>query len=387
MENITNNQQKKIITVPIQIARSYCRIDLNALAFNVKAIQKLLPEGCRIMAVVKANAYGHGDIFVSEHLNTLGIKDFAVATMEEGIGLRRAGIWGNILVLGHTPAFCAPSLSRWHLIQTVTDYQHAIELQDAGINLKVHLKIDTGMHRLGISPRHLNDILDIFSFSRLDIVGMFTHLCAADSRQPDDTAFTRNQIRDFFILTEKLKQHGIQVPVHVQSSYGILNYPDLPCKFARPGIILYGCYSNSSEKPIGYPALKPVLSLHSRIASVRRIHSGESIGYGRSYYASSPRRIAVLPIGYADGYPRSLSNKGYVLIRGQKAPVAGRICMDQMTVDITDIPDAGPGDIATLIGRDGAEEIRAEEVAVLAGTITNELLSRLGNRLYRVTVF
>lgn len=243
------------------------------------------------------------------------------------------------------------------------------------------------MHRLGVSFQYLNEILDIFSLSRLNVTGMFTHLCAADSKQADDVAFTHSQIRNFFILTEKLKQHGIRIPVHIQSSYGILNYPGLPCQYARPGIILYGCYSDTAIDLVQRPALQPVLSLHSPIASVRRINSGETVGYGRTYQAAAPRRIAVLPMGYADGYPRSLSNKGHVLIHGCKAPVAGRICMDQMTVDVTDIPDVSPGDIATLIGKDGSEEIRAEEVAVLAGTITNELLSRLGSRLNRITVY
>ena len=387
MDTITKNKKENFIKTPIQMARSYCRIDLGALSSNVKTIQELLPKGCRIMAVVKANAYGHGDFLISEHLNKLGIQDFAVATLEEGIRLRKRGIRGNILILGHTPAFCACEIARWQLMQTVTDCLHAKELQEAGIPLQVHIKIDTGMHRLGISCSHTNEILDIFSFDNLHVAGMFTHLCAADSLQPEDTAFTKGQIRDFFILVKKLKQHGIRVPVHVQSSYGILNDPGLPCQFARPGIILYGCGSDTSSDLLQRPALRPVLSLHSRIASVRQVPAGETVGYGRTWHASSARRIAVLPIGYADGYPRSLSNKGWVLIRGRKAPVAGRICMDQMTVDITDIPEAVPGDIATLIGRDGSEEIRAEEVAVLAGTITNELLSRLGPRLHRVAVF
>ncbi len=387
MDTITKNKKENFIKTPIQMARSYCRIDLSALAFNVKTIQGILPDSCRIMAIVKANAYGHGDLPVSEHLNKLGIRDFAVATLEEGIRLREAKIHGNILILGHTPSFCAPALSRWHLTQTVTDYQHARELQDAGLPLDVHIKIDTGMHRLGISPDHFDDILDIFSMDHLRVTGMFTHLCAADSSQPDDIAFTRGQIRNFFTLEKKLEHRGIHVPIHIQSSYGILNYPGLPCEFARPGIILYGCYSDTSGDLLRQPALRPVLSLHSRIASIRQIHSGESVGYGRTWHADSQRRLAVLPIGYADGYPRALSNKGSVLIHGQKAPVVGRICMDQMTVDITDIPQAAPGDIATLIGKDGQEEIRAEEVAVLAGTITNELLSRLGSRLHRVTVF
>ena len=385
MENTTILKNETTNTSLIR-ARSWAEIDFKALTENTAIIRSLLPDSCRLMAVVKANAYGHGDVIVSRHLNSIGVTDFAVATLEEGIHLRKAGISGNILILGYTPASFASQISYYQLTQTVTDLSHARALAQSGFYLDVHLKIDTGMHRLGITPEHFTEICRLFEQPDINVTGMFTHLCTADSTEPSDIRYADFQIQQFLELDKTLKASGIQVPIHIQSSYGVINYPGLPCDFARPGILLYGCYSDTNKDSCLLPSMRPVLSWYTHIASIREIPAGESVGYGRTHRAKRPERIAVLPVGYADGYPRSLSNQGYVIIHGKAAPVIGRICMDQMTVDISDIPMASVNDKATLIGSEGALTLTAEELAVRSGSITNELLSRIGGRIHRIPV-
>lgn len=216
----------------------------------------------------------------------------------------------------------------------------------------------------------------------LDQMGSVSDL----AKRTEDLAFTRGQIGDFFELTRQLSARGIPLPaLHVQSSYGILRYPGLPCRFARPGILLYGCLSNPETMGEIPASIRPVLSWHSRIVLTRQIPEGDTVGYGRSWQARGPRRLAVIPVGYGDGYPRSLSNCHEVLICGQRAPIAGRICMDQMMADITHISQAHCGSLVTLIGEQEGGRITAEETAARAGTIANELLCRLGDRIRRVT--
>lgn len=365
--------------------RAWAEINLANLRHNVKAIQEAIPDGCKIMAVVKANAYGHGAVSISADLNRIGINVFAVATIDEGIHLRRNGIKGEILILGYTPATRAWELDRYHLSQTIVDVEHARELNRFGKPIRVHLKVDTGMNRLGESYQHISEIASIFELKNLAIAGIFTHLCASDSTQETLVAFTNRQIQRFYELLTKLNARHIQIPVtHIQSSYGLLNYPELRCGYVRIGIALYGVSSTPDEHTKCSLDLRPVLALKSKVALVRTIAVGESVGYGQSFVASGKMKIAVVPIGYADGIPRNLSERnGHVLIGGRRVPIIGRICMDQLIADITDVPGIKRGDVVTLIGKDGSEEITAEQVAANAGTITNELLSRLGTRLER----
>ena len=334
------------------------------------------------MAVVKADAYGHGAVIAARALWRHGVRAFAVATMEEGIELRRAGIRGTILVLGWTPAQFARRLARWHLSQTIADEAHARALSAQGVRLDVHLALDTGMHRLGVAWDDLDAQMRIFALPGLRIRGTFSHLSVADSLSKADVAFTREQSRRFFAAIEALRGRGCDPgPVHLQASYGVLNHPAVPCDFARAGIALYGVTSDSH--PTARTAdLWPVLSLRARVASVRALAPGESAGYGRAFTARRPTKLAVVAIGYADGLPRDLPERGgEVLLHGHRAPAVGRLCMDQMLVDATDVPDVRPGDIATLIGRDGAAQISAVDLARQCGVLTNELLSRLGGRL------
>lgn len=367
--------------------RAWISINSENLLNNVRELQKIMSPSCKLMAVVKANAYGHGSAMTASLLNKTGIFSFAVATLQEGIELRLQGIKGEILILGYTSPSLANELYEFQLTQTVIDPAHGRALIETALPLKVQIKIDTGMHRLGYAPEDIDNIMSIFNASNLKVMGVFTHLCVADSLEKEDIAFSKRQIDRFYSLVKELTLRKIQVPVHIQSTYGLLNYNKLSCDYARIGIGMYGTLSSAKDKTILQPAISPVLSLHSRVALIRKVDNGESIGYGRTFITEGERTVAVITIGYGDGYPRSLSEgKGQVIIKGVKVPIAGRICMDQLIVDITGVEGVHIGDIATLIGTEEEETISAGEVADEAGTITNELLCRLGNRLPRMYV-
>lgn len=366
--------------------RAWVEINLSNLRHNVQVLRDALPAGCDIMAVVKANAYGHGAAGTAAYLNRIGIDSFAVATIDEGILLRRKRIKGEILILGYTPPTRVSELFRYRLSQTVADSEHARELNRPGKPIRVHIKVDTGMNRLGENYRHVSEIASIFDCKSLKVTGIFSHMCASDSIEAGDITFTDLQIQHFHKLLDELKVRRIQLPkIHLQSSYGVLNYPGLQYGYARIGIALYGVLSTSGAQTKRSLDLRPVLALKSKVILVRILEPGECAGYGREFAAQRETKIAIVSIGYADGFPRSLSSgKSHVLIRGRRTPVIGRICMDQLMVDATGLPGIKRGDVVTLIGRDGPEEITAEHVAEDAGTITNELLSRLSCRLERV---
>ncbi|MCM1120199.1 MAG: serine racemase VanT catalytic subunit [bacterium] len=377
-------------------SRAWAEISMAALAHNVRYLQSLLPAHCALMPVVKANAYGHGDGLIARELNALGIDSFCVACVSEGVSLRQQNVTGEILVLGYTHPDQFPLLDQYALTQTVVDHVHAQALSTYSCSssrrlspaqsspLPVHIAVDTGMHRLGEPAEHVAQIQNIFALPGLQVTGIYTHLAAADGTDAISQDFTHRQIDTFYKLTAQVKT---SVKLHVQASYGILRYPlpDMDC--ARPGIALYGLLANAQDTRALAGKLRPVLSLRARIASVRQLSAGESAGYNMAFTASRPAVIATITIGYADGLPRSLSeHAGKVLIHGQYAPIVGRICMDQLLADVTAIPGVEPGDIATLIGRDGQEYICAADLADACGTITNELLSCLGPRLERVPI-
>lgn len=367
--------------ISFQTERAWIEVDSENLQHNVKVLQEAMPQGCNLMAVVKCEAYGHGLLKVAGELNKIGVKSFAVATIEEGIRLRNCGIEGEILILGYTDVRRAAELKKYDLIQTLIDFAYAEDLNGQGIAVKAHIKIDTGMHRLGIPCSACSDVEQVFGMKHLKVCGMFTHLCCPDSRKPEDIAFTRGQIESFYHLVDVLKERGICIPkLHIQSSYGFLNYPELNCDYVRIGIALYGVLSSTEKDTVLSLDLRPVLSLKSRVILIRSVDKGSSIGYGRSFVAGRDSRIAILPIGYGDGFPRGLSGTGIqVQIGGHLVPVIGRICMDQLAVDITDAKDVACGDVATLIG--SSAELSAPSVAECVGSISNELLCRMGSRL------
>lgn len=381
----TEARNEKNNTIRPGTERAWIEINTDALEHNVRFLQSCLPDKCRLMPAVKADAYGHGAEIIAKTLNNLGIRDFCVACISEGIELRKAGIKGQILILGYTHPSQFPLLRRYGLTQTVVDYDYAGELQKSGVKCHVHIAIDTGMHRLGIRCEELEQIASIYEMKNLSVDGIFTHLSACDSPTPECRAFTESQIQAFYGAADALKSADYACNgLHMLSSYGILNYPEAPGDYARPGIALYGVLSTGNEQ---LAVLQPVLSLKARVASVRTLQPGESAGYGLDFTARRETRLAVLAIGYADGLPRTLSSgKGSVLINGKKAPIVGRICMDQTLVDISKIPDVSQQDIAVIIGESGSQKITAEELAGQCDTITNEILSRLGARLNRITV-
>lgn len=368
-------------------ARAWREIDLEALAHNAWQIREALAPECDLMAVVKAEAYGHGAIPVARQLRKEGVKTFGVASLEEGIALRRHGVLGEVLVLGYTAPDQARQLRRWQLTQAVVDAAHGEALAAQGVTLKVHLALDTGMHRLGIPARDHEAIRRMYRLPRLKITGTFSHLCVSDSPAPGDKEYTRRQLELFYQTLDWMRGHGCPPgETHIQASYGIWNLPPQRCTWARPGIALYGVGSDDTPTRRQLD-LRPVLSLKARVASVRELEPGQGAGYGLAFRPDTPRVLATVTIGYADGLPRSLpQHGGRVLIHGKRCPMVGRVCMDQLLVDVTEVPGVVPGDLVTLIGRDGRQQIRAEEVAAQCGTITNELLSRLGSRLPVVEV-
>ena len=291
----------------------------------------------------------------------------------------------------------------------MVDYPYAKELNRYGEKLHVHIGIDTGMHRIGIRCEDLEAIAAVYQMENLVVDGLFTHLCVSDSPHPQHRAFTTSQLRAFYQVIEILKEDGYPCPaLHILASYGILNLlpdrrdpdwqkkrpagsragldPDrLAADFVRPGIALYGVLSTTADQNVWKQSLKPVLSLKARITSIRPLHAGESVSYGITYTAALDMQIAAIAIGYADGLPRELSNgRGYVLINGRRAPIIGRICMDQCIVDVSRIPNVKRGDTAVIIGRSGEEEITAAQIAETCGTITHEILTGLAARLGRV---
>lgn len=363
--------------------RAWIEVNVGNLRHNVETLKKVMQPGCELMAVVKAQAYGHGAVLTASYLNEMGIMAFAVATINEGIALRKSGIRGEILILGYTDVGRASELKKYDLMQALISFEYAEALNIQGFTIRTHIKIDTGMHRLGIPSGELSAVRKVFLMENLKVCGMFTHLCCSDSRHPDDVTFTRGQIDSFYSLTDALSDSGIILPkLHIQSSYGLLNYPGLVCDYVRAGIALYGALSTPDDDTVLKLDLRPVLSLKSRVVLIRKVVAGESIGYGRSFTTGRDTRIAILSIGYGDGFPRNLyGGKGNVLINQYVVPVVGRICMDQLAVDITDAEGVSVGDIATLVGAEGHDELSAPAVADSSGSISNELLCRMGARL------
>ncbi|MDE5747879.1 MAG: alanine racemase, partial [Acetatifactor sp.] len=328
-------------------SRAWIELNMDALRHNVEYLQSLLPGRCALMPVVKANAYGHGAGLIAKELSAMGIRSFCVACVSEGMELRKQNIAGEILVLGYTHPDQFPLLDQYALTPTAVDHAHALALSSYACCassqklLPVHVAIDTGMHRLGEPAGHEAQIREIFTLPGLQITGMYTHLASASGTDPASQNFTREQIDAFYQLVAKLeKDIPPCVKLHLQASYGILRYPLQNVDCVRPGIALYGLLSNAADTRDFSDSLRPVLSLRARVASVHLLSPGESAGYDMAYTATRPTTVATITIGYADGLPRSLSqppvaqelqqDKGCVLLHGQRAPIVGRICMDQL---------------------------------------------------------
>ncbi|NWF74739.1 MAG: alanine racemase [Nitrospirae bacterium] len=364
---------------------TYATIDLAALAYNLSQIKRCLSPTCDIMAIVKANAYGHGAVETAHALARQGIKRFAVASLDEGIALRHAGLSASIVVLGALLEDQVPDLLAHQLTPVISDGHILPTLAKAARSqpapYPIHLKVETGMGRLGFSPEELLSLLDDpILRNPLQIEGLMTHLADADGT---DSAFTERQLGIFRSMLEQARQHGLTIPfLHTANSAAIVRFPDAHFSLVRPGLMLYGYHTLPPS--ISAPNLKPVLSLQSTIVQLRSIPSGGTVSYNRTFVAQRPTRIAVLPIGYADGYSRRLSYRGSVLIQGRRAPIIGLVCMDMIMIDVTDLGPVRVGEIVTLIGQQGGESIWADEVADWIDTIPYEILCGIGPRVPRI---
>ena len=364
---------------------TYATVNLAALAHNLSCITRYLSPDCEILAIVKANAYGHGAVETAQALVRQGIGRFAVASLDEGIALRHAGINASIVVLGALFEQQIADLVANTLTPVISDGRILSSLTKAARSHQapypIHLKVETGMGRLGFSPEELLSLLDSSLVQRpLQVEGLMTHLADADGK---DTAFTEQQLGVFRTVLEQVRQRGVTLPfVHTANSAAIVRFPAAHFSLVRPGIMLYGYHTLPTTVPA--PDLKPVLSLHTTIAQLRTIPRGGSVSYNGTFVATRPTRIAVLPIGYADGYSRRLSHRGSVLIQGRRAPIVGLVCMDMIMVDVTDLAPVHVGETATLIGQQGGESIWADEVATWIGTIPYEVLCGIGSRVPRL---
>jgi len=375
------------------LRRSWAEVDLNVLRKNYELYRDSLPDKAEIMAVVKANAYGHGSRPVAEMLQKAGVKRFAVASLHEAVNLRKDGIEGEILILGYTPAEGCGMLSEYGITQALVSEEHAASMAAAAAKLSevgnapvlCQFAIDTGMNRIGLDaedPTGCAEIIRRYAAAPgLTMTGIFTHLCTADTEDEEAVAFTERQKALFDGVKDAVKDLNLPC-CHCLNSAGGRTFPAGEGACVRLGIILYGLkpdYSNVLPEGI-----MPALSWKSTVAMVKDLHLGETVGYGRTFRAEHPMRIATIPTGYADGYHRSLSNRGYVLIRGMRAGIVGRVCMDQMMVDVTDIPDCAMGDEAVLLGRSGDEFLSADDMAQMIGTIGYELVCDISSRVPRI---
>ena len=364
---------------------TWAEIDLDAVAHNARELKRQAGERAELIAVVKANAYGHGAVAVARAALEAAASRLAVVRTLEGVQLRRAGIEAPILLMGYTLPAEAETIVRWRLTPTVNTWEQAQALSAAamarGLRLPVHIKADTGMGRFGLLPEEVVDFAQaLVQLPGLQLEGFYTHFSVADVA---DKSYTRHQFSIYRQLLARLEEASISIPLrHVCNSAATLDLPEMTLDGVRCGIALYGLRPSEEVEP-AIP-LRPVMSLKSRVARVRTLPAGSSISYGRTYTTTRPTRVALVPVGYGDGYHRLLSNRGAVLIRGQRVPIVGRVCMDQFVVDVSEVPETQQDDEVVLIGRQGEAEITAEEVARWAETINYEVTTSILPRVTRV---
>lgn len=372
---------------------TWVEISLDALRSNIEGFQRVLPDGMKLMAVVKADAYGHGAVGVSKEAIEAGVDYLGVAFLDEALELRHAGITAPILVLGYTPPGGLEIARQMDITVTVYSREVLAELQKqakhtaqgAAHKLKIHIKLDTGMGRLGLRAEQeaIPFIEEALSLPNVAVEGLFTHYANADET---DKSYTREQYHKFERIVEHFKQKEIEFAyLHAGNSAGAIDLPELTYNLVRLGISMYGLYP-SEEVNRQKIDLKPVLSLKTGIVHLKTLPPGSGISYGTIYHTKTDEKIATLPIGYADGYSRMLSRKAEVLIRGQRVPVVGRICMDQCMANVTGVPDANISDEVVLIGEQQGERISAEDVANLLGTVNYEVTCMISHRVARVYV-
>lgn len=378
-----------VLDIPEQYKRVCAVVDLDAMTENMEHMKAALRPETKILGVIKTNGYGHGAVPIGKELEKLDyVFGYAVATAEEALQLREAGLKKPVLILGYTFPYCYERLVREEIRPAVFRMDMAEELSETAVRLrktlKIHIKVDTGMTRIGIRPDEEGVLFvkRLMELPGIEIEGIFTHFARADEK---DKTSARAQFEAFTAFTERLERElSLYIPLkHCANSASIIELPETQLDMVRAGIILYGLWP-SDEVNRETVKLRPLLSLYSHIVSVREVPAGTSVSYGGTYVTDKRRRIATVPVGYGDGYPRGLSGKGTVLIRGRRAPVCGRICMDQFMVDVTDIEGVKEGDLVTLIGSDGGERITMEELGELSGRFNYELACNLSGRVPRI---
>jgi len=362
-----------------EVYPTWVEVDLDAVKYNLKQVQQKLTPEAEIIAIVKANAYGHGLLKIAKAAIKFGAERLGVATVEEGKKLRKAGVKAPILILGTLNPAQIPLVANYNLTPTVYTYQTANQLAEAEGKVKVHIKVDTGMGRIGCLPLEAPALIKkINQLSNLEVEGMFSHFAAAD----EDEDYTRQQLASFQQVQKRLREAGIEIPLfHLANSAALINYPETHYQAVRMGLILYGLYPEPGLQ--SQIDLKPVMTWKARIAHVKELPPGKSISYGCTYTTSRPTKVATIPVGYHDGYPRGLSNQSEVLYQGKRYPVIGRVCMDQFMVDMTGT-EAEKGEVVTLLGKDRDSEITAGELAELMDTINYEIICRVGSRVPRI---
>jgi alanine racemase len=371
-----------------KLNRAWAEIDLDAIAHNVREIKGLLNDHVEMMGVVKADAYGHGVLEVVRTLLDNGVTQLAVSMLDEAIQIRKLGIDVPILILSYTDPVRAEEIIQYDVAQTVFSYELVQALSAAserlGKHVRIHVKVDTGMTRIGFMPdqQAVERIIEISKLPGLIIEGIFTHFASADEVERD---YTQMQYERFISLCSELEAADLHIPVkHACNSGGIIQYPEMHLDLVRPGVILYGLYP-SSEMDTSKISLKPAMTLKANVILVKDVEPDICISYGRKFRTARKSRIATIPIGYADGYTRLLSNKGRVLVNGEFAPVVGRICMDQCMIDVTDLKhEVKVGDEVVLFGCQGGSCISVDELASEIGTINYEIVCIIGKRIPRV---
>ena len=367
--------------------RCYAEISLEAIGHNIREVKKRLPEGVKLLGVVKANAYGHGAVPVASYLENQ-VDYFATATIEEAVELRENGISAPILILGYVSPSQYGDLVEYDITQTIDSYAQALALEKEAARqnrkAKAHLAVDTGMTRIGfqVTEHDADEAAKIADLPHIELEGMFTHFSCADQ---EDKTYCSMQMEKYDKMTALLAERGVTIPLrHICNSAGIMEFDDHRFEMVRSGIITYGIYPSEEVKKERLDLI-PALSWKSHVIHVKEVGPGIGVSYGATYVTEKPMtRIATVSAGYADSYPRALSNQGCVLIHGKKAPIIGRICMDQMMVDVTDIPDVQVEDVVTLVGTDGDETITIEEIANPAARFDYEMLCDISSRVTRV---
>lgn len=369
-----------------QYLRTYAEVDLEAIAHNIEEVRKKVGKDVMIAAVIKADGYGHGSIPIAKRLEK-DVDFFCVAAIEEAIELREHGFDTPILILGYTSPSQYEDIVKYRIAQTIYDYETAEQLnktaESMGTKAIVHIALDTGMNRIGFywNEQSIDDIEAISNMEHIELEGCFSHFSCADMT---DKEFSKAQMQVYDDFMDAFKQRGIVIPIkHLCNSAGIMEFDSHRFNLVRSGIITYGLYP-SEEVDKTALELRPALHWKTHVIHVKTVGAGAAVSYGATYVTDRPTTIATVSIGYADGYPRALSNKGRVLIHGQSAPIIGRVCMDQMMVDVTHIPDVKVEDVVTLVGQDGDEYISVEEAADLAGSFNYEFICDISKRVPRI---